>query len=55
MRPIDRLRPAASSESRGAATAGVLFDVWGPSWQLAARAGLSPYGPLMLPGSWIFE
>ena len=55
MRPIDRLRPAASSESRGAATAGVLFDAWGPAWQLAARASLPPYGPLMLPGTWIFE
>jgi hypothetical protein len=30
-------------------------DTWGPVWQLAARAGLSPYGPLMLPGSWVIE
>jgi protease IV len=55
MSPIDRLRPAASSESRGGAAAGPLSDVWGPAWQLATRAGLSPYGPLMLPGNWIFE
>jgi len=27
-------------------------DGWGPAWHIAARAGLSPYGPLMLPGSW---
>ncbi len=53
--PIDRLRPPSSSESRGVATAGLLADSWGPAWQLAARAGLSPLGPLMLPGSWIFE
>jgi protease-4 len=55
IRPIDRLRPAASSESHGAAAASALADGWGPVWQLAARAGLSPYGPLMLPGDWVFE
>ncbi len=54
VRPIDRLRPPASSESR-AAHASLLADGWGPAWQLAARAGLSPYGPLMLPGTWIFD
>jgi protease IV len=53
--PIERLRPPASSESRGAAAASLLADAWGPAWQLAARAGLSPYGPLTLPGNWIFE
>jgi protease IV len=53
-RPIDRVRPAASSESRAAA-ASLLADSWGPAWGLAARAGLSPYGPLMLPGNWVFE
>jgi protease IV len=53
--PIDRLRPAASSDSRGAAAARLLADSWGPAWELAARAGLSPYGPLTLPGTWIFE
>jgi protease-4 len=55
IRPLDRLRPAASSESRGAASASLFADAWGPAWELAARAGLSPYGPLMLPGSWIFD
>jgi protease IV len=53
--PIDRVRPATSSESRGAAAARLLADRWGPAWELAARAGLSPYGPLTLPGTWIFE
>ena len=55
VRPVDRLRPPSSSESRGAAPAGLLADSWGPAWQLAARAGLSPHGPLMLPGTWVFE
>ena len=53
--PIERLRPATSSESRGAATASLFADGWGPAWELAARAGLSPYGPLTLPGNWVFE
>ena len=30
-------------------------DAWGPAWRLAAQAGLSPYGPLMLPGRWIIN
>ncbi len=54
IRPIDRLRPAGSSESRGAAAA-LLADSWGPAGHLAARLGLSPHGPLMLPGTWLFE
>jgi protease-4 len=54
-RPLDRLRPAGSSESRGAAAGSLLADAWGPAWQLAARAGLHARGPLMLPGSWTFE
>jgi protease IV len=53
--PLDRLRPAESSESRGAAAASLFADGWGPAWQLAMRAGFSPYGPLTLPGSWTFE
>ncbi len=53
--PLDRLRPAASSESPAASAASLLADTWGPVSQLAARAGLSPYGPLTLPGTWIFE
>jgi protease IV len=59
--PLDQLRPAESSESRPAAApvltpggvlAALFQDGWGPAWQFAARAGLPPYGPLMLPGSW---
>jgi protease IV len=58
--PIDRLRPAASSEDRRAAAqaaspATVLAENWGPVWQLAARYGLPVGGPLMLPGSWTFH
>jgi protease IV len=55
VRPIDRLRPPSSSESRGAAAASLLADSWGPAWQLASRLGLSPHGPLMLPGDWVIE
>jgi len=55
VRPADRLRPPASSESRGAAAAGALTEAWGPLAQLAARAGLSARGPLLLPGHWVFE
>jgi protease IV len=54
-RPLERLIPAGSSEGHGAAAASLLADVWGPAWQVAAKAGLHPYGPLMLPGSWTFE
>jgi len=55
--PLDQLRPAESSEARPAAAA--RFDIaalfaegWGPAWQIAAAAGLPPYGPLALPGIW---
>jgi protease IV len=54
-RPLDRLRPAGSGEGRAAALAGLLAESWGPAWRLAARTGLPPQGPLMLPGSWTFE
>jgi protease IV len=54
-RPLDRLRPAGSSEGRGAAAGSLVPDAWGPVAQLAARAGLSLHGPLMLPGTWTFE
>ncbi|MCL2584635.1 MAG: signal peptide peptidase SppA [Streptosporangiales bacterium] len=59
--PLDQLRPAESSESRPAAAAAIdpagallsaFTEGWGPAWQFAARAGLPPYGPLMLPGVW---
>ena len=55
--PLDQLRPAESSEARPAAAArfeiAALFaEGWGPAWQIAAAAGLPPYGPLALPGIW---
>src|SRR6201996_9621892 len=63
--PLDQLRPAESSEARpaaraqlgagalGADTLAALFaDGWGPAWRFAAAAGLPPYGPLTLPGTW---
>jgi protease-4 len=53
--PLDQLRPPESSESRPAAAARLdlgFADAWGPAWRFAAQAGLSPYGPLMLPGRW---
>jgi len=48
--PLDRLRPAESSEDRTAATA--RLDTWGPMTTLATRLGLPSGGPLMLPGNW---
>jgi protease-4 len=55
--PLDQLRPPESSESRPAAAALDLglASPWGPAWRLAAEAGLSPYGPLTLPGRWIIS
>jgi len=53
--PFDQLRAPESSESRPAAAAALdlrFADAWGPAWRFAAQAGLSPYGPLMLPGHW---
>jgi len=51
--PLDQLRQPHSSESRPAA-ADALWSGhgWGPAWRFAAGAGLPPYGPLMLPGTW---
>ncbi|MGK5551744.1 signal peptide peptidase SppA [Actinomadura kijaniata] len=48
--PLDRLRPAESSEDRTAATA--RFDGWGSLSGVAARLGLPAAGPLTLPGNW---
>jgi protease-4 len=53
LRPLERLRPPASSEDRGAARASVFAESWGPVWRLAAEAGLPPFGPLLLPGQWL--
>jgi protease IV len=53
--PLDQLRAPGSSESRPAAATALdlgFADAWGPAWRLAARVGLPPYGPLMLPGRW---
>ena len=50
--PLERLRPPASSEAASAAPARLLAEGWGPAAAIAARAGLPPYGPLLLPGSW---
>jgi protease IV len=46
-RPLDRLIPAASSESQGAAAARLLPQ--------AGVAELHSQGPLMLPGRWVFD
>ena len=35
--------------------ASLLAEAWGPVWRLATQAGLTPYGPLILPGPWTFE
>ncbi|MEV5752018.1 signal peptide peptidase SppA [Actinoallomurus sp. NPDC052308] len=48
--PLDRLRPAESSDDRTAASARV--DAWGPLTGVATRIGLPSGGPLMLPGAW---
>jgi protease IV len=54
--PLDQLRQPDSSEARPAAADALWFgEGWGPAWRLAARAGLPPYGPLMLPGPWIIN
>src|SRR5271169_5333477 len=56
--PLDQLRPPESSESRPTAAARLdlgFADAWGPAWRFAAQVGLSPYGPLMLPGRWIIN
>jgi len=48
--PLDRFRPAESSEDRTAATA--RFSGWGSLAGIAAQLGLPAAGPLVLPGSW---
>lgn len=55
LRPLERLRPPASSEDHGAARARVFAESWGPVWRLAADAGLPPFGPLLLPGPWLIR
>ena len=53
LRPLDRLRPPASSDDHTAARGRVFAESWGPVWRLAAEAGLPPFGPLLLPGQWL--
>ncbi len=65
--PLDRLRPAESSEDRAAAAAsfagagpveaaaGLLAESWGPAAQFAVRLGLPAGGPLLLPGTWVIN
>jgi protease IV len=48
--PLERLRPAESSEDRTAAS--VRLEAWGPLARMATRLGLPAEGPLILPGSW---
>lgn len=52
MSPLERLRPAESSEDKAAALSRVRLESWGSISHLAAELGLPSYGPLMLPGSW---
>ncbi|MEU6035798.1 signal peptide peptidase SppA [Actinomadura sp. NPDC047616] len=48
--PLERLRPAESSEDRTAAAA--RLDGWGSLTGVATRLGLPAAGPLTLPGVW---
>jgi protease-4 len=48
--PLERLRPAESSDDRTAARA--RLEAWGPLTTAAARLGLPLGGPLLLPGHW---
>ena len=65
--PLDRVRPPGSSEyvsawsaptparallTEAMAAQDLLAEAWGPVSALAARLGLPPSGPLMLPGAW---
>lgn len=50
--PLDRARPARSSEDPAAAAAAHLAEGWGPWAAIAAAAGLPAAGPLTLPGRW---
>ncbi|MDH2427679.1 S49 family peptidase [Sphaerisporangium sp. TRM90804] len=52
LHPLERLRPAESSDDRAAALTRVSLEAWGPLTQAAAHLGLPQYGPLMLPGWW---
>jgi len=49
------VQPAGAERPPQADLAAPLERAWGPAWRLAAAAGLSPYGPLTLPGRWIIS
>jgi protease IV len=58
-RPAARAQLTAGTVAAGAvgavgagALAALFADGWGPAWRFAAAAGLPPYGPLTLPGTW---
>ncbi|MEO5877542.1 MAG: signal peptide peptidase SppA [Streptosporangiaceae bacterium] len=48
--PLDRFRPAESTDDRSAASA--RLEAWGSLSGLAAQLGLPAAGPLVLPGRW---
>jgi protease-4 len=52
MHPLERLRPAESSDDKAAALTQIRLEAWGPLTRLATELGLPAYGPLMLPGWW---
>jgi len=60
--PLDRLRPGSGDAHPAALLPtlptlppSALAETWGPVWRLAIQAGLSQYGPLVLPGPWSIE
>jgi protease IV len=60
--PLDRLRPGSAAARASTllpaapgSVVALLAEAWGPVWRLATQAGLSPYGPLILPGNWTFD
>jgi protease IV len=55
LHPLDRLLPPDSSENPAASSARLFAESWGPLSAIAARAGLPPYGPLLLTGNWKIE
>jgi protease-4 len=52
MHPLERLRPAESSDDKAAAMSRMRLEAWGPLTHLATELGLPTYGPLVLPGWW---
>jgi protease-4 len=52
--PIDRLRPAQSSEDPAAASAALFVESWGPVAAFAARLRLPAAGPLVMPDFQIY-